>query len=158
MNNVYLIDSIYNGSPDPGGAEMTLRKFKGITEITFDLTDIATGDYEIIKVIADFNDGTPILEKDYSFSNKNLIKSPIKHTYVPPIKTYTKILYPTLYITFSNFKTFVFQAPIMIAKDSFYTRYKNLNIAFSQFLDDSNNSMFIAFDTENGDILNLKLK
>lgn len=158
MNPIYQLNSEYNGSPDPGGAEEVLRKFKGITEITFDFTDISVGDHEIIKIIADFNDGSAIYEREYSYSDKNLIKQQIKHIYTPSTNTYTKIFYPTLYITFSNFRTFIYQAPILIAKDSFYTRYKKLDIAFSQFIDNSDNSMVVAFDTENGDILNLKIK
>lgn len=158
MNPIYQINSVYNGAPDPGGAEEELRKFKGITEIIFDFTDVSVGDYEIIKIIADFNDESPILEKEFSFLDNSLIKSKIKHIFNPPTKTYTKIFYPTLYITFSNFKTFIYQTPILIAKDSFYTRYKKLDVAFSQFIDNSDNSMVVAFDTQDGDILNLKIK
>jgi hypothetical protein len=158
MDSIYVLNSIYNGAPFPGGAEATLRKYKGATEITYDLYDISEGDSEIIQIIADFNDGTALLRREYNNNDKNLIKLPIKHIFETHLNTHSVVYYPTLYITFSNFKKFIYQTPILIAKDSFYSKYSNLDIASCQFIDNSENSMFVTFDTQDGSILNLKIK
>jgi hypothetical protein len=157
MNTEYTVDPLYNGGLIAAGIEDLIRKFKGEIEITFNLKDISEGDYEIINITVDFNDNTPLYIREYNF-NENIGALPIKHKFKPSLNTYNIIYYPTIYITFSNFKRFIYQTPILIAQESFYTKYQNLNIANSQFIDNIENSMFVTFDTEYGDILNLKIK
>ena len=156
MDSEYIIDPTYNGA-NSAGAETPLRSFKGSVDIIYNLSEVSQGNYEIIKIEADFNDGSPIIIKNYEFG-KNLGSELITHTLRPSNKTNTIIYYSTLYITFSNFKRFIYQTPILVAQESFYTLYKNLDIASCQFLDNSENHLFVTFDTENGDILNLIIK
>jgi hypothetical protein len=157
MNTEYIINSTYNGALSTFGAEENLRKFKGETEIIFNLYDVSQGEYEILDIVADFNDGSPIYKRNYKY-NKKLGLESIKHAFKPSVNTYYIIYYPTLYITFSNFRKFIYQAPISIAQESFYSKYNNLDIASCQFIDNIENSLFVTFDTEHGDILNLKIK
>lgn len=156
MNTIYNLPINFNGA-EIGFVEPS-RKFKGKTEITYDFEEISSGSNSIIKIIIDFNDSTPLLTKDYSFTNKDKIKEIVKHTFIPSPQYQNIVYYPTIYVTFSNFSRFVYQTPIKIGKESFYSSYKRLNIASCQFLDNLDDSIFVTLDTSNGDILNLKLK
>lgn len=156
MNKIYTISSEYNGLSaryiEP------IRVFKGMTDISYDIEGISSGNTSIIKIIADFNDGTELLSLDYSFINQESIKIPITHRFKPSEVYQFAIYYPTIFITFSNFTTFVYQTPLKIAKESFYSEYERLDVASCQFIDNAENSMFVIFDTGKGDILNLKIK
>lgn len=156
MNTNYNIPSQYNGV-NIGFADV-LRMFKGSTEISYNFDEISSSIQPIIKIVIDFNDDTPLLKKYFSFKNMHSIKEIVKHTYNPSTIYQNIVYYPTIYITFSNFSTFIYQTPIKISKDSFYSGYKRLNVASCQFLDNSDNSTFIILDTPDGDILNLKIK
>jgi hypothetical protein len=158
MNNYYAIDYNYNnGHNIEGMAE--LRTFKGRTEIIIDITDISRGDSQPVKVKVDFNDGSPILVKDYSFTDPNLITNDvIKHTFIPSDKVDVIFYYPTVFISYANFKSAVYQIPIKVLKESFYSGYKNIDVAACQFISNTENSVFVSLNTSNGDILNLKLK
>lgn len=157
MNTIYTIGSEYNGTQ--GGIVHPIRIFKGETEISFDLTQLAEGEYSIAKIIIDFNDDSPLLIKEYTFGDARKVVSEVfKRTYYPDINNYYIVYYPTIYITYSNFNQFKYQSVIKIAKESFYTEYENLEIGASQFLDNSKNSMFVILDSSKGDNFNLIIK
>lgn len=135
-----------------------IQYFKGVTDITFILDDLKTSPLNTIKIDIDFNDGTPILTKEFNFLDENLIFDPISHRYSPSNTHHYVIYYPTIYITYSNFQKDVFQFPIRISKPSFYKNQKHLTISSCQFIDNSDNSMFVTLEDSKGDILNLKIK
>jgi hypothetical protein len=156
MNSNYNIPSQYNGINQ--GYVESLRSFKGNTEIVYNFDEVSSGGWPIIKIIIDFNDDTPLLIKDFSFKNKDKIQEIVRHRYIPSKEYQNIVYYPTMYITFANFSTFVYQTPIKIGRESFYSAYKRLNVASCQFLDNSEHSTFLTLDTSKGDILNLKIK
>lgn len=136
----------------------TIRYFKGITDVTFNLDNLVSSSNNIIKIDIDFNDGTPITTREFNFSQKKLILEPIHHTFKPSNTHHYIIYYPTIYITYSNFQKNAFQFPIRISKPSFFKNQKHLSISSCQFIDNSENSMFVTLEDSNGDILNLKIK
>jgi hypothetical protein len=157
MNTIYNIGYQYNGTQ--GGLVEPIRVFKGETEISFDLRDLAEGEYSVAKIIIDFNDDSPLLVKEYTFGDDRKVVSEIfKKTYYPDISSYYIVYYPTIYITYSNFRQFKYQAVIKIAKESFYSQYENLEIGASQFVDNTQNSIFTIIDTAKGDNFNLIIK
>lgn len=157
MNTIYTLGSQYNGTQ--GGKVEEVRVFKGETEITFDLTDLAEGEYSIAKIIIDFNDDTPLFIKEYTFVDSQRIVSELfKRKYYPNIDNYYIVYYPTVYITYSNFNQFKYQAVVKIAKESFYSEYENLEVGAAQFVDNQQNSVFAILDSAKGDNLNLIIK
>jgi len=157
MNTIYTLGSQYNGTQ--GGKVEEIRVFKGETEITFDLTDLAEGEYSIAKIIIDFNDDTPLFIKEYTFGDSQRIVSELfKRKYYPNIDNYYIVYYPTIYITYSNFNQFKYQAVVKLAKESFYSEYENLEVGASQFVDNQQNSVFAILDSAKGDNFNLIIK
>lgn len=156
MNNTYIIPSQYNGLD--AAFEEPIRKFKGTTEIFFDFKNVSVGNEQIIKIVIDFNDGGPLYKKYFSYENPEEMGNIISHIYHPTEFEYNIVYYPTMFITFSNFNTLIYQAIVKIAKESFYSEYKRLSLASCQFIDNEENSMFLTLDTAKGDILNLKIK
>jgi hypothetical protein len=157
MNTIYTLGSQYNGTQ--GGKVEPIRVFKGETEITFDLTDLAEGAYSIAKIIIDFNDDTPLFIKEYTFGeNQGIASEVFKRKYSPNIDNYYIVYYPTVYITYSNFNQFKYQAVVKIAKESFYSEYENLEVGAAQFVDNQQNSVFAILDSAKGDNFNLIIK
>ena len=157
MSTVYTLGSQFNGTQ--GGSVEDIKVFKGETEISFDLSELAEGTYSVAKIIIDFNDGSPFLIKEYTFGDDRKIVSEIfKRTYYPDANNYYIVYYPTVYITYSNFNQFVYQSVIKIAKESFYSEYENLEIGAAQFVDNSDNSIFTILDSAKGDNFNLVIK
>lgn len=157
MNTLYTLGSQYNGTE--GGSVADIRIFKGETEISFNLSELAEGEYSVAKIIIDFNDNSPLLIKEYTFGDDRKVVSEIfKRTYYPDVDNYYIVYYPTIYITYSNFNQFKYQAVVKIAKESFYSEYENLEIGAAQFVDNSKNSIFTILDTAKGDNFNLIIK
>ncbi len=157
MNTIYTIGSEYNGTT--GGKVEAIRLFKGETEISFDLTDLAEGAYSVAKIIIDFNDDSPLLIKEYTFGDDRKVVSEIfKHKYYPDLNNYYIVYYPTIYVTYSNFNQFRYQAVVKIAKESFFSEYEVLDIGAAQFLDNSQNSIFTVIDSAKGDNFNSIIK
>ena len=157
MNTIYTLGSQYNGTE--GGKAEPVRVFKGETEITFDLTDLAEGEYSIAKIIIDFNDDTPLFIKEYTFADgQEIVSELFKRKYYPNTDNYYIVYYPTVYITYSNFNQFKYQAVVKIAKESFYSEYENLEVGAAQFVDNQQNSVFAVLDSSKGDNFNLIIK
>lgn len=157
MNTLYKLSSLYNGMD--GGLEEDIRYFKGETEIFFDFSEIGSSGYSIIKIVSDFGDKTPVYIRNYNYDDSNLIiNEPIKHIYLPSPNQDNVFYYPTFSIFFSNFKKFIYQTPIRITKDSFYSKYKKLTVNSAQFIDDGNDTLFVTLQSLDGDILNVKIK
>lgn len=157
MNKKYTLYSSLNG--EKGGLEDGLRLFKGETELIFDFSEVGGGLYPIVKLVCDFNDGSDLYVREYDFENpSNISDELIKHIFYPKSYTDNVFYYPTFYIYFSNFNRFVYQTPIRITKESFYSRYKRVTVNSAQLVDDGENSLFVTFQTSDGDILNSKIK
>lgn len=131
------------------------RTFKGETEIVIDLSDLIGLTHPIIKIEINFTDDTDLLVKTFSFTETNKLELDlIKHTFYPSVDAYNVFYYPTITITYLDFSVFKYQMPIKIAQNSFYKECENLYIGNAQFLDDSNNSVFVVMDTAKGNIIN----
>lgn len=156
MNNTYILPA-YDGVTSI--REASVRYFKGETEIIYDMSQLEDGIYTIIKINVDFNDGSDVYKDEYDYlDNGKLTNTKIVHKFNPSSLVDNLFFYPTLKITFSNFDTFTYQTPIRITKDSFYSKYQNLELHDMQFIDNSENSLFVTLNSINGDILNLKIK
>jgi hypothetical protein len=156
MNNTYILPA-YDGVISI--KEAPIRYFKGETELIYDMSQIEDGLYTIIKINVDFNDGSSVYKDEYDYSNSGkLTNTKIVHKFNPSSDVDNLFYYPTLNITFSNFDIFTYQTPIRITKDSFYSKYQNLELHDMQFIDNSDNSLFVTLNSINGDILNLKIK
>lgn len=131
------------------------RTFKGETEIVIDFSDLVGLTHPIIKIEINFTDDTDSLVKTFSFTETNKLESDlIKHTFHPSVDTYNVFYYPTITITYLDFSVFKYQMPIKIAQNSFFKECENLYIGNAQFLDDTDNSVFVVMDTAKGNIIN----
>lgn len=156
MNNLYILPT-YDGVNKLN--EEPVRYFKGKTDIVYDLSQVESTLYTIIKINIDFNDDSPLYKEEYDYVNINKLKNnKIVHTYYPSNQNGNIFFYPTLSITFSNFDKYIYQTPIRITKESFYTKYQNVELHDMQFIDNNENSLFVTLNSINGDILNLKIK
>lgn len=156
MNTNYIIPANFNGTDRQYYDE--LKTFKGPTDVTFTFSAVASGDIPILKIIADLNNDTPVIIKDFSYDDPEKMKQPIFGRYEPTDSYHYMIYYPTFIIVFANFTKLYYQIPIRVGKSSFYSEYEKLTLASCQFIDNSDNSMFLTLDTLKGDILNLKIK
>jgi len=156
MNKTYILPAYDKRSPIK---EASIRYFKGETDIIYDMSQIENGLYTMINIVIDFNDGTPLYRDEYDYINKEKLKNTkIVHKFFPSNKVGNFFFYPTLKITFSDFSVFTYQTPIRITKESFYSKYKNVELHDMQFIDNPDNSLFVTLNSINGDILNLKIK
>jgi hypothetical protein len=80
-----------------------------------------SGSQPIAKIIADFNDDTPLYKEFFSYKDQENTNKIISHTYHPSDIEYNIVYYPTFYITFANFSTLIYQAILKISKESFYS-------------------------------------
>lgn len=157
MNKIYQINDFFLG--EDKSVEESVRYYKGETEIVMDFSDFIGSDYDVIKISIDFNDGTSNHTVEYDYSNSTKILTDlVTHKYYPSETTDNIFYYPTIFMTFSNFKRYIVQLPLRITKESFYSKYNKIDISSAQFIDDVENSMLITFRTINGDILNSKIK
>ena len=156
MNNSFnlSLDNINNNI----GYQEPMRFYKGITELSFNLSECNKPSNPIVKIDIDFNDGSDIISKYYNFNYPNKITEIITNSFYPNKDTQNIIYYPTFFIKFLNGMDLVYQCPIKISKNSFYTNISNIDIAGVQFIDNTENSLFLILDTGMGDILNIKIK
>jgi hypothetical protein len=156
MNKLYKPASSY--ADFPIGYQESMRNYKGVNEISFDLSEFYTEINPIIKLDIDFNDKSEIISKVYNFNYPNSIVELITNTYYPDKDYQNIIYYPTFYLKYLNGKDFVYQCPIKIAKNSFYSEFSSIEISEVQFIDNTENSLFVTLNTGIGDILNIKIK
>ena len=156
MNNLYILPA-YTGAVKY--EEASVRYFKGKTDIIYDLSEVENNSYTIVKINIDFNDDSLSFKDEYDYINTDkLTNHKITHTYHPSSKSGNIFYYPTISITFSNFETYIYQTPIRITKESFYSKYQTVELHDMQLIDNSENSLFVTLNSINGDILNLKIK
>ena len=156
MNNLFTLslDNINN----PIGYQEPMRFYKGTSELSFDLSECNTLNNPIVKIDIDFNDGSEVISRYYNFNYHDKITENIINLFYPNTDTQNIIYYPTFFIKFLNGTDFVYQCPIKISKNSFFTNFSNIDIAGVQFIDNIENSLFLTLDTGMGDILNIKIK
>lgn len=156
MDTLFKLSSNYQDLPI--GYQEPMRFYKGVTELYFDVSELHNETNPIVKIDIDFNDNSKIISKYYNYKYPNKIIEPVSNVYYPDVDYQNIIYYPTIFIKFLTGKEFVYQCPIKISKNSFYTEFLNIQIADAQFIDDDNNSLFVTLDTRIGDILNIKIK
>jgi hypothetical protein len=156
MDNLFKLSSDYIDYTF--GYQEPMRFYKGVTEVSFDLSEFQNNTNPIVKLDIDFNDGSEVISKFYNFEYPYKIVDLIKKTYYPNKDHHTFILSPTFLLKFLNGKEFVYQCPIKITKNSFFTEFSNINVTGAQFIDNEENSLFVTLDTGIGDILNIKIK
>lgn len=150
MNNTYFLE------PYSGVYTFGLRKFKGLTTLYLNLTGLATHSKFPIQVSLDWGDASPVVEINTNFNDLSSVFSTVySHEY---LKGQSIPRIPSVKINYSNFTYAEYRMPIELWSGSFYSEYKNLEIASCQFIDVSSNDMFLSFDSANGDVLNLKIK
>jgi hypothetical protein len=156
MNKLFKLSS--SNIDIPIGYQEPIRTFKGVNELSFDVSEVHTEINPIIKLNIDFNDGSEVISKTYNFVYPNSIVEQIIKVYYPDKDNQNVIYYPTLFLKFLNGKDYVYQCPIKISKNSFYSEFSTINVAGAQFIDNTENSLLITLDTGIGDILNIKIK
>jgi hypothetical protein len=156
MNNSFNLSLNYINNSI--GYQEPMRFYKGISEISFDLSECNTLLNPIVKIDINFNDGSDVVSKYYNFNYPDKITEIITNTFYPNVDTQNIIYNPTFFIKFLDGKDFVYQCPIKISKNSFYTDFLNMDIGGVQFIDNAENSLFLTLDTRIGDILNIKIK
>lgn len=156
MNKLFTLSLNYINNPI--GYQEPMRFYKGISELSFDLSECNTPANPIVKIDIDFNDGSDVVSKFYNFEYPNKITEVITNVFYPDTDTQNIIYYPTFFIKFLDGTDFVYQCLIKISKNSFYTDFLNIDIAGAQFIDNIDNSLFLSLQTQIGDILNIKIK
>jgi hypothetical protein len=156
MDKLFKLSSNYENYPI--GYQEPMRYFKGVNELLFDVSELHSEINPIVKLDIDFNDGSKVISKFYNFKYPDKVVEIISNTYNPESDVQNIIYYPTIFIQFLNGKEFVYQCPIKIAKNSFYSEFLKIDIAGVQFIDNVDNSLFVTLDTKSGDILNIKIK
>ena len=151
-----------NGISGSDLTSITIRN-KGPLNLNIDLSDINIGNHNIIRVQLDFadkNNTNDNIDKNFIFlSERPNFKSPFTHVYNPSqTNSYSANYKPKLIITFSNFNIFTYILDVRIYKESFYGKYRRLNIISAQFVDDANDSMFLVCDNISGDKFNVVVK
>lgn len=156
MDTLFKLSSNYEGYPI--GYQEPMRFYKGVTELYFNVSELHNEINPIIKLDIDFNDNSEVISKYYDYTYPNKIVESVSNIYQPDEIYQSIIYYPTIFIKFLNGKEFVYQCPIKISKNSFYTEFLNIDVAGAQFIDNEDNSLFVTLDTRIGDILNIKIK
>ena len=156
MNNLYKLSSTLIDIPI--GYKESIRYFKGVNTLSFDLSEFHTEINPIVKLDIDFNDETEIITRYYNFSHPNKIVDLISKTFYPNKDYQNSIMFPTFFIKFLNGEEYIYQCPIKIVKNSFFSEFSNVSISDVQFIDNTENSLFVTLDTGRGDILNIKIK
>ena len=156
MDTLFKLSSNYKDFPI--GYQEPMRFYKGVNELQFDVSEFHDEINPIIKLDIDFNDGSKIISKYYNYKYPNKIVEEISNVYIPDQIFHNIIYYPTIFIKFLNGNEFVYQCPIKIAKNSFYSEFLNIDVSGAQFIDNNDNSLFVTLDTRIGDILNIKIK
>lgn len=156
MDKLFKLSSDYKDNPI--GYQEPMRYFKGVNELYFDVSELHTEINPIVKLDIDFNDGSKVISKFYNFKYADKVVEVISNTFNPQKDFQLIIYYPTIFIKFLDGKEFVYQCPIKISKNSFYSQFSKIDIAGVQFIDNVDNSLFVTLDTKIGDILNIKIK
>jgi hypothetical protein len=151
-----------NGINGSNLTSITIRN-KGPLKLDVDLSDINTGDYNIIRVQLDFADINNIndnVDRNFIFlEERPNFKIPFSHTYNPSqTNKYSASYKPKIVVTFSNFNIYSYILDVRIYKESFYNKHKRFNIVSGQFVDDLGDSMFLVCDNMYGDKFNVVVK
>lgn len=159
MNTVYTLLSSSSTTTN-----IPPRTFKGMVSLTYQLSSINVGTKIPLRMEFNTNLGDSYVFSDvreFNFeSSVSILLKPYTHTYNyinlngVAINSY----YTTIKITYSDFTVYQYVIPINIYANSFYSEHKSLKVANSQFVDDSDNSLFISFDNGNGDVLHSIIK
>lgn len=135
-----------------------IRKFKGETDIVFQLSSISVGNKNVIGIEMNFADGSQPYYRDYDFTaDGTILNSNIEHTFIPT-NADNVAYYPTLTLTYSDFSQRKWQMPMFVYKESFYTGYNRLYINSTQLIDVSSNDVFAVFESSKGDTVIGKIK
>lgn len=147
--NTYNIGRVADGQA--GSQLLTERVFKGVNVITFNFNfPVATN--EVIKLKISHNGSTLALFQ------RSAIPSSYQSTVTPsPIDYLTKEHFQ-ITITYDNFNTYDFVAPIQIAQTSYYKDLDGLSVKNAQFIDTSDNGdMLIIMQNDANDAYNIIL-
>jgi len=156
MNSKFILNVDYKGLK--GQYKETIRYYKGVNQIFFDLSLVHSTENPIVKIDIDFNEGSDIITRIYNYNNHDEIINLISNEFYPNPDYQEVIYFPTMYIKYLDGTDFAWQCPIKITKNSFFGEFSNIEIGSCQFIDDNNNSLFVTLDTGIGDILNIKIK
>lgn len=152
------MDSIIyiSGTTDtlPSTTVLQQRAFKGEAEIAVDFSNLTEGVKKVLQIDVNFGDGDT-RTKNYS---SDILASVISHTYQPSSVNYLTYTYCNVKLTFNDFSTVIFIAPIVIAQPSFLSEYESLVVKNAQFIDNSNTSdMFVVLESGKHNIYNVRL-
>lgn len=134
---------------------------KGPLMFSVDISKANIGLHKIAKLNLSFgDDNNKSNDVSLDFINfDSLTQSVYNHIYYP---TNSRSLYtnyfPTLTITFSNFKKYTYKFNLLVYKESFYDKSKRFKIDSAQFIDDNYDSVFVVVTDVNGDKFNIAVK
>lgn len=134
--------------------------FKGDTDITFDVSDISSGDFLLLRAIFIFESSSTPLVVEYGEINTSFTQS---YTYIPPSGDEHSVLkYSAISTLLINkidgmLYNWVYKIPIEISKTSFFSEHKTLKIIDCQFSNENTDETVCIFKNGRGTVLNLKL-
>lgn len=151
------IECIIPSKPITADGNFELQKIKssGDCNLTLNLNNLSSNN--VVKIICDFKDKTPLLFKEYNSTNKLLLEK-INHNYFEN-SSYQVYTYNTsLSVIYSNFKIHTFKIPVEIIKTSFNSKEGKILVKNAQFVDDLNDSIFLIADGDDScKTFNIKL-
>lgn len=147
--NIYNIERIADGQS--GSQLLTERVFKGVNNITFNF-NFPVASNEVIKLRISHN-GAII-----AAYQRTAIPASCQAIVVPSTTEYLTKEHFQITITYDNFNTYDFVAPIQVAQTSYYKDLDGLSVKNAQFIDTNDNGdMLIIMQNDRNDAYNIIL-
>jgi hypothetical protein len=134
---------------------------KGDLEVTFDISELETSEFTILKAVFILDNDVEPLLREYVTSEKDYTE---KYLYTPPeTDAHTIIRFPVISVLLNKKNTseiyhWVYIIPIQCMKTSFFSEHGRLEIVDSQFCNDNSTETIVMLQNSNGRILNFKIQ
>lgn len=149
-NQIYDISLVANGIP--GQTILSIRAFKGITDLTFNFNFIPSTN-EVIKLKVVFDTEIPLL-----FERADIPES-IQYTLIPSSTDFIISKYIQITVYFDNFASYSYVIPVEVAQPSYYNNFQGLKIKTAQFVDtDDNGDVFLTLQALDKSLYNFVLR
>lgn len=135
---------------------------KGDIEITFDISELNSGIFRVLKALYIYDQDSEPLLREYAISSTDFTEKFILHP--PETEThYSVTKFPIVNVLLNeigtnNIYNWIYITPVEIAKTSFFSEHGGLKIIDCQFCNENSDELIGIFKNDNGTILNLKIK
>lgn len=162
MYNKKII-SINTTSPEKYD-EIILEKVisKGDIEITFDISQLNSNDFKILKALYIYEQNAEPIIREYALNSTDFTEKFLLHPPQTP-NNYSVTKFPVVNILLNKIGTndiynWIYVLPVEITKTSFFSEHGGLKIVDIQFCNENSDELIGIFRNDNGAILNLKIK